>query len=469
MGSLVDWVAPQTEDSAARRFLYSSVFWLLVGVLLGLTMVVKVLVPDLLGGVAWLSFGRIRQIHVDLGLFGFLSAALLAAACFVVPRLCRAPLAGERAANLAVWAWNAAAALAVITLAGGQTRGREWGEAVWSVDLLRLAAFVLLWFAVFRTIRRRRSPEMYVTLWYLAAALVWGPMVLFFGKGLWAPATPYAGVVEALAGWFTGHGMITLWAGALALGVAYYLVPRLSGNPLYSVTLAAVGFYGLALFGPFAGPLPSVGGPAPYWLQTVAVVAGVMLLIPGLSAATNLWRTLGGAWDRVRADVALAFAVVGILAYLLSVVQGALAALRVVHNFLAFTQWGAGQTMLTLGLAYGSFALAAVYHMLPAVTGRRLYSERLAWWHFWLSVLGWVVFLSLFWVAGLVEGVMWNAGATPFIASVKATVPLWAGRLVAGTAIVTAQVLFAYNVYSTAVAGTTVPAAEREREAVATA
>ncbi len=48
-------------------------------------------------------------------------------------------------------------------------------------------------------------------------------------------------------------------------------------------------------------------------------------------------------------------------------------------------------------------------------------------------------------VAGTVQGLTWAAG-NPFIASVDAAAPYWAGRAVAGSLMFLAHLLFAYNV-----------------------
>ena len=69
---------------------YAALASVLYVALLGLTMSIKFHAPDWLGGVPWLSWGRLRYAHTQGLFFGWLGNAFLAFLYFVVPRLAAA-------------------------------------------------------------------------------------------------------------------------------------------------------------------------------------------------------------------------------------------------------------------------------------------------------------------------------------------------------------------------------------------
>ncbi|HEX7598744.1 MAG TPA: cbb3-type cytochrome c oxidase subunit I, partial [Polyangia bacterium] len=89
MKNLIDLILPSEPHSAARRFLASSAFWLLIGLSFGFLGAINMVAPDLLPAVAQLSFGRMRPTHINLVIFGFLLSAYFGGLLYVVPTVCR--------------------------------------------------------------------------------------------------------------------------------------------------------------------------------------------------------------------------------------------------------------------------------------------------------------------------------------------------------------------------------------------
>ena len=54
-----------TPHSASRNFLVTSIFWLLFGVTFGLIAGALMVWPDLTKGVAQLTFGKVRPLHIN--------------------------------------------------------------------------------------------------------------------------------------------------------------------------------------------------------------------------------------------------------------------------------------------------------------------------------------------------------------------------------------------------------------------
>ena len=72
--------ASSQTHSTARGFCATSAFWMAIATLFGLTTAIELIAPDLLGNIPWLVFGRIRPIHTNLVIFGFVTPGLLAVA-----------------------------------------------------------------------------------------------------------------------------------------------------------------------------------------------------------------------------------------------------------------------------------------------------------------------------------------------------------------------------------------------------
>ena len=100
-------------------------------------------------------------------------------------------------------------------------------------------------------------------------------------------------------------------------------------------------------------------------------------------------------------------------------------------------------------LGFVAFTLfGTVYYTFPRICGCGLYSERLAWIHWWLTFAGFLGFFLVLTAAGLVQAGNFSQGI-PTIAVLPAVRALWIGRAVAGTVIIFAQYVFAFNMVQT--------------------
>jgi cytochrome c oxidase cbb3-type subunit 1 len=55
----------------------------------------------------------------------------------------------------------------------------------------------------------------------------------------------------------------------MGLATIYYLIPKVTGSPIFSYHLSLLGFWTNALFYSWAGTHHLVGGPLPAWIITV--------------------------------------------------------------------------------------------------------------------------------------------------------------------------------------------------------
>ncbi|HKZ53579.1 MAG TPA: cbb3-type cytochrome c oxidase subunit I, partial [Candidatus Acidoferrales bacterium] len=86
-----------------------------------------------------------------------------------------------------------------------------------------------------------------------------------------------------------------------------------------------------------------------------------------------------------------------------------------------------------------------IYGLLPRLTHREP-SLMLVGAHFWLSLIGVLIYGASLTISGTQQGMVWLDNR-PFIESVIVQAPYWLWRSVGGTLMVLGHVIFAYNLY----------------------
>lgn len=163
---------------------------------------------------------------------------------------------------------------AAITLPLGLTRGKEYAELIWLINI----AVVLIWvvFAVnfFWTLARRNEPSLYVALWFYIATIV-TVAVLYIVNHLSFPTSwvhsysIFGGVQDALVEWWYGHNAVAFFLTTPVLGIMYYFLPKAAGRPVYSYRLSIVHFWSLVFIYIWAGSHHLLNTALPNWLQSV--------------------------------------------------------------------------------------------------------------------------------------------------------------------------------------------------------
>jgi cytochrome c oxidase cbb3-type subunit 1 len=247
----------RSSRAAAFAFLTSSIFWLLIGSFAGLIASEKLTSPDFLTESAWLTFGRIRTAHLNMVIYGWASMAGLGISLWMLPRLLKTHLVGARYAVWGAALWNAGVAAGITAILSGWTDGQQWLEIPWQIGIFLAVGGALCAVPLFLTLRRRNVHHLYVSVWYISAALLWFPILYVVAK------VPYvhSGVEQAIVNWWFAHNVLGLWLTPLGLGAAYYFIAKVLGRPIYSYSLSLVGFWALAMFYSQAGIHHLIGGP----------------------------------------------------------------------------------------------------------------------------------------------------------------------------------------------------------------
>ncbi len=438
---------------AVRYLYYSAIVWLLFGMTIGLILATKYVWPDFLviGQLQkYLSYGRIRPAHTNSVLLGWLSLANTAGIFYVIPRLTRAPLAHPRLALIVGYLWNIFNGIGVITLALGFTSAIEYAEYLWPLDIVFAALFGCIIFICFRTIANRTERQLYVSLWYIMGSLLWFPLLFIVGN---IPNGWIGGIPQALAAWFYGHNIVGLWFTTIGVAFIYYLLPKLTKNPLYSHKLSLIGFWTIATFYVWNGPHHLQNGPVPAWIMKAGIIPSVLLIIPVWTVLANVFGTMKGKWHLFSQNIPLKFVITGSIFYLITCLQGPFQSLMGPSSILKFTNWVVGHAHMPLFAGFSFVSFALIYYSFPDWSGREIYSKKLMDAHFWFSVIGFLMFAFTTWTQGVLQGFAWAEGkqyGLQFVEVMTALRPFSIVREVGGLLMFLGQVVFAYNIYRSA-------------------
>ena len=400
-------------DQSAKTpvlFLYSSaILWLLASTALGALTSFKMQWPEFLGlgGVSWLSYGKIWPAFLNAFAYGWASQVGMGTAIWLFARLTHVALRRPTILIFGTVFWNIGVTIGVgaILLGGGQ--GREWLEFPGYVQAILFIAFSLIAAWGFTMFRLRRPGHVYITLWYLLGAFLWFAW-LYSAANLMINVMHVRGVVQAAVGAWYASGFINLWFTSMGLGAVYYFLPKVSGRPVYSYHLASLGFWSFALLAGWTGMTRLIGGPLPAWLITASIVATILMLIPVITVMINFVYTLRGNYGLVYVSPTIRFVFFGAVVYAVASAIGLLGSLRDVAGIAEYTTYSIAHSQLVL---YGFFSMVmfgSIYYVVPRLVGCEWLSSRLINWHFLGAAYGIGVLTLTFLAAGLAQGAAWN-------------------------------------------------------------
>jgi cytochrome c oxidase cbb3-type subunit I len=430
-------------------FFLSSAAWFVVFTSAGFILASWMIAPDLFlyRDVPWLVFSRVRPVHTNGMIFGFVGSALIGAIYYYVPRLVRAPLHSPLMGRLTLWMWNTAIVAGSLTLLLGFSQGREYAEYIWPIDILVLLTLALAFYNLFRTVQAGKERVLYVSVWYALAALLYTWWIYFFGNAVWNPGTgAITGMADGVLAWFYGHGIVGLFLTPLAVAVSYYVIPLVSGNPLFSHTISLVGFCSILIFYPHIGGHHLLQTPIPTWLKVVSVTGSVGMLLPVLAVLTNLWLTMKGRLATLHTSVGGKWVFAGLVWYLIVCLQGPFQALPIIQRVTHLTNWVIAHSHIAVFGFSGFIGIGAIYFIIPRITGRPLYSRKLADIQYWFALIGLSGFFFVLTMAGLIQGNSWLNGETVY-RTLPELHPYFIFRLIFAMLILAAAFVGLYNIF----------------------
>lgn len=404
--------------------------WLVIGLLFGVISSIKLHGPGFLSGSEWLAYGRIYPAAQNALAYGFAAQALLGVGLWILARLGRVTLQGAGIPIVGGIFWNLSVALGLLGILAGHNTAYDWLEMPRYASGPLFFSYLLIAICAIMTFKLRRECALYVSQWYLLAALLWFPWIYSTAQ-LLLIIFPVRGVLQAVVnGWFV-QNLFDIWLGSLGLAAIFYFLPKTLDRPLHSRYLALFGFWALLFFGSWGGMY--AGAPVPKWLGSLSIVFKVMTLIPLLAVGLNLYRTMAGKWSAVKTDAALGFVALGALCYLLVGVVGILSVLRTVSERTLFTLFTPGMTNLYL---FGFVALTvagAMYYIVPRLLEAEWPSGGTQTFHFWTSVAGIALVTLPLLFGGLTQGAKLNDPQAPFISVVRSIIPFLGLSTLGGT------------------------------------
>ncbi len=456
--------APVYDEDVVRRFVIATVFWGVAAFAVGLIIALQLAFPVLNLDLEYTTFGRLRPVHTSAAIFAFGGNALFATSLYVVQRTCRASLfGGPVLSSFLFWGYQLFIVMAALGYVFGVTQSKEYAEPEWFVDLWLTVVWVAYFIVFFGTILRRKEPHIYVANWFFLAFIVTVAM-LHIVNNLAMPVSLgssksypiFAGVRDALTQWWYAHNAVGFFLTAGFLGIMYYFVPKRAERPIYSYRLSIVHFWSLIFLYIWAGPHHLHFTALPDWAQTMGMTFSVMLWMPSWGGMINGLMTLSGAWDKLRTDPVLRFMVAAVGFYGMSTFEGPVMSIRAVNGLSHYTDWTIGHVHSgALGwVAFISFG--AVYHLVPILWRRQgLYSQRLVSYHFWISTVGILLYITAMWVSGILQGLMWRSYDElgflqfSFVETVEAMHPFYLVRALGGLLFVIGSLLMVYNIWRT--------------------
>ncbi|MBR7782641.1 cytochrome-c oxidase, cbb3-type subunit I [Undibacterium luofuense] len=444
-----------------RQFAVMAVIWGIIGMLVGVVIATQLAWPEFLGGIPWLSYGRLRPLHTNAVIFAFGGCALFATSYYVVQRTTNARLFGGWLPEFTFWGWQLVLLGAVVSLPLGISQGKEYAELEWPIDLLIAVVWVAYAVVFFGTLVKRKVEHIYVANWFYGAFIV-AVAVLHIVNSAALPVSltksysAYAGVQDAMVQWWYGHNAVGFFLTAGFLGMMYYFVPKQIERPVYSYRLSIVHFWALIFTYMWAGPHHLHYTALPDWAQSLGMLFSLILLAPSWGGMVNGIMTLSGAWSKLRSDPILRFLIVSLSFYGMSTFEGPMMAIKTVNALSHYTDWTVGHVHSGALGWVGFISIGSLYYLVPRLFGQtQMYSKRLIEVHFWVATIGVVLYIAAMWIAGVMQGLMWRAVnedgtlTYTFVESVKATYPYYLIRLTGGLMYLSGMVIMGYNVVRT--------------------
>ena len=456
------------DNKIVKKFIYATIVFGVVGMLVGLIIALMFLFPNMTDGISWLSFGRLRPLHTNAVIFAFVGNAMFAGIYYSLQRLLKARMFSDFLSNLNFWGWQLIIVAAAVSLPLGYSTSKEYAELEWPIDI----AIALIWVAfginMIGTILKRRERHLYVAIWFYIATFV-TVAVLHIFNSLALPVSGmksysvYAGVQDALVQWWYGHNAVAFFLTTPFLGLMYYFVPKVANRPVYSYRLSIVHFWSLIFLYIWAGPHHLLYSALPNWAQNLGVVFSIMLIAPSWGGMINGLLTLRGVWDKVRVDPVLKFFVVAITGYGMATFEGPMLSLKNVNAIAHYTDWIIAHVHVGALAWNGFMAFGIIYWLIPRMTKSALYSIKLANFHFWIGTLGIILYTIPMYVAGFLQASMWkqfNPDGTltygNFLETVTQIMPMYWMRAAGGILYLTGMLVLVYNIIQTVRAGSTI-------------
>lgn len=436
------------QDTAAKSMIIASVLFFGAALTMGLLTALKFVVPTV-GDIEYLSMPRVRMLHTNINLYGWLLQANMGILFWILPRILHTKLFSEKLGVAMGIIYNLTLFGGFTLIVLGKVQNVEYGEMPLVIDLLITLCWVMFAINVFGTVAIRKVKYLYVSVWYTLGAVIWTTFVWITGNLITAMPM-VAGVNQANLTWFFVHNAVGLIFTPMGVAMAYYLIPKQLNTPIYSHKLSMIGFWVISFVYVWTGAHHMIHGPVSHWLQTVAIIFSFSLIIPVIAVITNFFGTFATAPRATRMDGPIPkLLMMGTVYYIFTCLQGPFQAIRAVNEITSKTDWVVGHAHMALFGAFSYYAMAGIYYIVPKLTGRKLFSKKMGDLHFWMMTLASIPFFAVLWISGVIQGFAWLNPENTFVQTLEALKHAHWMRFTTGGIIFASYFLFLYNVLQT--------------------
>lgn len=453
------------DNKIVRYFILATIIWGIVGVIVGLLIALQLAFPVFNLGLEFTTYGRMRPLHTNAIIFAFVGNSIFAGVYYSMQKLLKTRMFNDTLSKINFWGWQTIILLAALSFVFGISTGKEYAELEWPVDILIAVVWVVFGWNMIGTIIVRRVQHIYAAIWWYLATFL-GVAILHVVNSFELPVsllksyTIYAGAQDAVVQWWYGHNAVAFFLTTPFLGLMYYYLPKAANRPIYSYRLSIIHFWSLIFLYMWAGPHHLLYQALPEWAQALGVTFSIMLIAPSWGGMINGLLTLRGAWDKVRDSAALKFMVVAVTAYGMSTFEGPMMSLKSVNQITHFTDWTVGHTHIAAMGWNGGLIFGMLYWLVPVLFRTKLFSEKLANIHFWVSTLAILLYaIPLYWSA-VTQWLMLRE-YTPegflaypnFLETLTQILPMYSIRIVGGLLFMVGFIIMMYNLFKTMALG----------------
>ncbi len=394
--------------------LRSSFFNFGLGLFLLLICSIKLVFPTFCDGMSFLTYGRLFPVAYDFLIYGWAIPLGFALVLWFTSRFSQAVFTHTRVLVAAAHLWNAAVFLGSLAVLAGYGTSVPFLEYPNWASFLLLVSFLLMGVWVIFLIKQSTCRTLYVSQWYFLTFVCSFPwmygtanMLLTWGKIQGSAQAP-------IQAWY-GGSLVELCFTPVALGIIYYIIPKISGVKIYSYYLALCGFVSLLFLGGWSGLSLLVGAPIPAWMMSAGVVANTLISVSMLAVVVNFYYMLQESKKIIiQQSPALHFVAAGIIFYVIATFLSLLNTFPGFNALLNFTDYVSASLIVSLLGFFGMTLFAGVYYIIPRLTGISWFSSVMIRWHFWLSIIGISVMISSMVLGGIIEGAALNDSEITF-------------------------------------------------------
>ena len=131
------------DNKVVRQFLFATIAYGIIALLVGLLIALQLPYPELNFSTSFLTFGRIRPLHTNAVIFGFVGNAIFTGVYYSMQRLLKTRMYSDFLSGFHFWGWQLIILAAAITLPLGYSLSKEYAELEWPLDI----AIAVLWVA----------------------------------------------------------------------------------------------------------------------------------------------------------------------------------------------------------------------------------------------------------------------------------------------------------------------------------